>query len=267
MTDFRALCAELVEKLDDLNCNYNIPNQSALIERARAALAQPEPEGPTDEELLRTYGLAKRDHNYEGPIDDWPKRAERAATVAGIRAVLARWGRPTPQPTAEDSSVPQPSDGEVTELVAWLRELGAKKGGCFDVSTFCANLARAAALLERLMHYEQALSAVMPSDFKDWWQNSKDEWPDVAAGVITSLRGQEQLAWEQLERLSPPQPIPVSERLPGPGDCDAEGRCWLCGKVERDWRLINPDKSGVPQLKYCFSHWLPAYALPVPTND
>jgi len=61
--------------------------------RARAALAEPEPEEPTDEELLRTYGLAKRDHNYEGPIDDWPRRAERAATVAGLRAVLARWGK------------------------------------------------------------------------------------------------------------------------------------------------------------------------------
>jgi hypothetical protein len=43
-TDYRALCEELVEKLDALNCSYNIPNQSALVERARAALAQPEPE-------------------------------------------------------------------------------------------------------------------------------------------------------------------------------------------------------------------------------
>jgi len=46
MTDFRALCAELVEKLDELNCNFNVPNQSALIERSCAALAQPEPQGP-----------------------------------------------------------------------------------------------------------------------------------------------------------------------------------------------------------------------------
>jgi hypothetical protein len=61
-----------------------------------------------------------------------------------------------------------------------------------------------------------------------------------------------------------PQPVPVSERLPGPEDCDSEGRCWLCGKVEGDWRLIDPANSGVPQLKYCFSHWLPHWALPVP---
>jgi hypothetical protein len=59
--------------------------------------------GLGDEELLRTYGKAKREHCYEGPIDDWPRRAERAATVHGLRAVLARWGRPAiePVPVAE----------------------------------------------------------------------------------------------------------------------------------------------------------------------
>jgi hypothetical protein len=149
--DFRALCAELVDKLDELNCNFNIPSQSALIERANDALATPPPEPPktkpnltpilasillgrheplewhhaaflseyfgypskdelrnialtgvystpppeppTDEELLRKYGVAKRDFCYEGPIDDWPKRAERAATIYGLRAVLERWGK------------------------------------------------------------------------------------------------------------------------------------------------------------------------------
>lgn len=64
----------------------------------KSPATQPEPQGLTDEELLRCYGLAKRDHCYEGPIDDWPKRAERAATVAGLRAVIAadraRFDRP-----------------------------------------------------------------------------------------------------------------------------------------------------------------------------
>ena len=60
------------------------------------------------------------------------------------------------------------------------------------------------------------------------------------------------------------EPVPVEERLPGPEDCDAEGRCWLRGNVEGDWRLVDPSNTGVPQLKYCFSHWLPRHALPVP---
>jgi hypothetical protein len=55
------------------------------------------------------------------------------------------------------------------------------------------------------------------------------------------------------------QPVPVSERLPGPEDCDAEGWCWcfdgfnwMRGDLE-DWH----------------SHWLPCHALPIPeaTND
>jgi hypothetical protein len=111
---------------------------------------------PNDDELLRTYGVAKRDHCYEGPIDDWPKRAERAATVHGLRTVLARWG------------------------------------------------------------------AI--------------------------------------------EPVPVSDP-PGPKDCDAKGRCWLCGKIQGDWRLVDPANFG-PSLKYAFSHWLPYWAIPQPqTGD
>jgi hypothetical protein len=57
-----------------------------------ASPSESEPVDLTDEELLRTYGLAKRDHIYDGPDDDWPNRAERAATICGLRAVLARCG-------------------------------------------------------------------------------------------------------------------------------------------------------------------------------
>lgn len=53
---------------------------------------------------------------------------------------------------------------------------------------------------ERLKLYDDLLSAVMPPDFKDWWQNSKDEWPEIAAAVIVNLRQREELAWEHLER-------------------------------------------------------------------
>ena len=61
-----------------------------------------------------------------------------------------------------------------------------------------------------------------------------------------------------------PQPVAVSERLPGPEDCNEQGRCWMFGNVEGDWRLISTINPGIPKLKYCFSHWLPANALPTP---
>ena len=54
----------------------------------------------TDDELLKIYGRAKRDFCYEGPIDDWPKRAERAATLAGLRAVIEQT-RPAQVPVSE----------------------------------------------------------------------------------------------------------------------------------------------------------------------
>lgn len=62
-------------------------------------------------------------------------------------------------------------------------------------------------------------------------------------------------------------PVPVSERLPGPEDCDEQGRCWMFGKIEGDWRLVSTINPGVPKLKYCFSHWLPANALPLPAGE
>jgi len=77
MTDFRALCAEL---LDDYGqCRY----RSELHDRARAALAE-QPVGPTDEELCETYRTAYyAEENRQGPH----------CMAAGLRAVLARWGQ------------------------------------------------------------------------------------------------------------------------------------------------------------------------------
>jgi hypothetical protein len=67
------------------------------------------------------------------------------------------------------------------------------------------------------------------------------------------------------------KPVPVSERLPGPDDCDEKGRCWAWNPEAFWWDLC--------QLKFIkmnakfikmnandpFTHWLPHWALPVPT--
>ena len=55
--------------------------------------------------------------------------------------------------------------------------------------------------LERLKAYDELLSKVMPPDFKDWHQGSKNEWPEIAAAVITNLREREEYAWQQVEIL------------------------------------------------------------------
>ena len=56
--------------------------------------------------------------------------------------------------------------------------------------------------LTRLQRYDDELSSVMPKDYKDWWQNSPEEWPLVAKYSIESLREREELAWEHLERAT-----------------------------------------------------------------
>lgn len=84
MTDFRALCAELLAVFDSYDDESNLvgifddmkANKNDLLDRARAALAaEPEPKRPTSEELL---ALWHGDRDY------------RAVPFA--RAVLARWG-------------------------------------------------------------------------------------------------------------------------------------------------------------------------------
>jgi hypothetical protein len=102
-------------------------------------------------------------------------------------------------------------------------------------------------------------SAAKARDIRpDFWSASLD---DVIRQVDALM---------EARAAQPPAPAPVavpvavSERLPGEGDCDAEGMCWLFSKVEIEWRLLNVANPGVPHLKYCFSHWLPAHAIPLP---
>ena len=52
------------------------------------------------------------------------------------------------------------------------------------------------------------------------------------------------------------KPVPVSERLPGPEDCDEEGRCWWWCHHYESWQLDHAAH---------YRHWLPYHALPLPT--
>ncbi len=96
--NYRALCAELLCSLEQYPVQP--PRDRDLIDRARAALAQPEPQGPTDEEIdalvICIQGL---------PVPDADDLAlpsiDRGRDM--VRKALARWGRPAiePVPVAE----------------------------------------------------------------------------------------------------------------------------------------------------------------------
>jgi hypothetical protein len=59
------------------------------------------------------------------------------------------------------------------------------------------------------------------------------------------------------------EPVPVSQRLPGPEDCDAKGRCWLWNSYENMWDLIDLKYRVQAEFPHG-THWLPHWALPVP---
>jgi hypothetical protein len=80
VTDFRALCAELVDCLE--KANWPLRHKTLFeicLADARAALAQPEPQGPTDEELYDYWISTSPEFGCADP-------------VGFARAVIARWG-------------------------------------------------------------------------------------------------------------------------------------------------------------------------------
>ena len=163
---YRAMCAELVDALDNLLALVNGECPSLLdgdrggsgfldieiddaLTTARALLAQPEPEGPTDEELEKLVF-----DNYSIAISFACDSKEEAQVMISsyvkfARAVLAHWGHPTPQPMA---------DGEVAELCVWLRN---NSSGVYRPA------ARAADLLERLASDNVGLAAAADSLWAD----------------------------------------------------------------------------------------------------
>lgn len=92
---YKALCAELV----DVSDNPSPPQYKAdVLNRARAALAQPEPEVPTDE-----------DRPMPAAIRDMPEQQQRWYAL-GWRAALARYGRPAIEPVPVSERLPGPED-------------------------------------------------------------------------------------------------------------------------------------------------------------
>ena len=100
MTDYRAMCAELVDDLEMSDWPSKLKETfRADIARARALLAEPEPEVPTDEELLRVAATAIAPYEisnitpgeYE-PETECVVEAYGSELIAYARVVLDKWG-------------------------------------------------------------------------------------------------------------------------------------------------------------------------------
>jgi hypothetical protein len=99
MTDFRALCTELTENLERYQCwyiednGYSLHELEALLRRADAALAQPEPDGPSDEELdLVVIAIQALIPPQPDATTHHLSAVDRGREI--LRQRLARWGNP-----------------------------------------------------------------------------------------------------------------------------------------------------------------------------
>ena len=115
MTDFRALIHRMADELDHYRqlLTDNRAKLHPLATEARAALTQPEPEGPTDEELRELWQ------------DSWDTSEEQGA-FQFARAVLARWGDgPAVPDSREPASVTaRPSDHLYVQFASLEWKLG-----------------------------------------------------------------------------------------------------------------------------------------------
>lgn len=99
MTDFRALCSELVENLERYQCwyiednGYGIDTLEALLRRANAALAQPELQAPTDEDVVAAC-----------PFDSFHEPAFSLGWWSAIEWMDQRYGRHGVEPVPKSES-------------------------------------------------------------------------------------------------------------------------------------------------------------------
>ena len=127
MTDtYRAMCAELSEL--DGHCVVDCTEEWAdAMCRLRAALAQPEPVAPTDQEIEEWADACP-----EAPLEEmdpevhgWRRCFTAKEFGETIRAAIARWGHPTPQPVAKRPTLMERAmNGDATAAKQFLHEAG-----------------------------------------------------------------------------------------------------------------------------------------------
>ncbi len=151
-TDWRALCAELAKQLEGWQC-YASPDgpNAEVLARARAALAQPEPQEAMIPDQYKgyqvhvyragfhagyTHGLTRANAALAQPEPQVPTDEELLSAydefdladsgdddvlVRGLRAVLARWGTPAIEPVPVAERLPGWRDCDKNDCV-WVEE-------------------------------------------------------------------------------------------------------------------------------------------------
>ena len=123
---YRTLCAELVDDLEMSDWPSKLKEVfRADITRARALLAQPVAEGPTVMEIIELHSWLEDEWRANNDGEDLP-------TLDFARAVLARWGRPTPQPVPYTERL-QAVEALAADAVSGLRYIEQTHGRLYGV--------------------------------------------------------------------------------------------------------------------------------------
>lgn len=142
MANYKQLCAELVHIADALDSGTELAsNQGQAMDgysalaafrdvahRARAALAEPEPEVPTDEDLFRLDQLRDKWNAQADAFNTWDELGIDEIVWWAQRQALARWGNhpgspdSSLQPVPVSERLPEPEDcNDEGEVWAWRR--------------------------------------------------------------------------------------------------------------------------------------------------
>jgi hypothetical protein len=144
-----------------------------------------------------------------------------------------------------------------------------------------------AALAQPELHgpTDEELLELMPETMRDEFSYAAKTCSDamggrVKPGIFRVALNTAALEYAQavLQRWGRPaiKPVPVAERLPGPGDCDTEGECWWWHPDHKEdefsdgWMLLKPkwaDGHHDADDSPVHTHWLPHHALPVPQQE
>jgi len=251
-TDFRALCAELLQPLAEYDGANLYHEHRDLITRARAALDKPEWEGPSDEVLLRIAASVIEPYESLGiAIGEYEQEAGCSVEVYGseliayARAVLARFAL---------AEAPEEMDLEAN-FRAWYGDVHGSP--YFGAMPLCVAIKWAQHLLQ------QAAPPAPETDDGDVaidrWIESRPDWPNgwpaVTQSQLTALIGEALEHWGRPATLPAPEVLSAEVKelvaaLKEPGDPFPEYRTITSEQADRIATLLQQQESRVAFLRY-----------------
>jgi hypothetical protein len=175
---------------------------------------------------------------------------------AAIAADRARYGRPTPQPLPFGYIDPEHKGEDLVLLETFYRACNAEGGTADEIQL------RGIRAVLATHSTPQPPADGEVAELVEWVGKDR-QWLDLRRDVKDRI-----LRIADLLQRQHPQPVAVSERLPGAEDCIKRGNdhwCWgqerslLTGRASARWRLMR-----VSALTDEAVNWLPANALPTP---